>query len=324
MKRILVTGADGFSASHLLALLRQAENIRIEGTVLNDNPHGALLDRIFRGDISEPGYLSEVVLDSRPDHIYHLAAVVPISQVRSDFPRALRTNVEGTYRLLEAVSNGAPKARMLVVGSSDEYGTISPEQIPLCELDTFSPANEYGVTKVAQELLGRLYQRERNIHVLFTRTFNITGPGQPADFVCSSFAMQVAKCIRCGGGSIRVGNLDVRRDILDVRDAVAAYRTIMEEGSPGTVYNVCSGEAVSLNWILEALLELAGVPIAVERDEGRVRKVDIPYLVGSNNRIRGLGWRRAIPMRDTLQDLLTYWEANLPEDIRCNRPVSRQ
>lgn len=308
MKNILVIGADGFSSSHLLPDLRGEGGVRIAGTVLRESPAERWLDRTFRGDVLDGAFLREVVHRTGPDHVYHLAAVVPVVQVGRDFPGALRVNVEGTWNLLEAVFEEAPNARVLVVGSSDEYGGRRREEMPLREADTFSPVNAYGVTKVAQELAARLFQRERGLRVIFSRTFNFTGPGQPQEFVCSSFARQVAWCRRNGGGTIRVGNLEVYRDFLDIRDVVAAYRLLLEKGTPGRVYNVCSGEPVSLRRILDALIAMAGVPVTIERDEDKVRKVDIPYLAGSNERLRGLGWERKYGLEDTLADLLRSWE----------------
>ena len=309
MKTVLVTGAGGFTATYLLPLLRSEEGIGICGISPEQSHSDRYLERAYRGDVLDAEFLRAVVRDVAPDRVYHLAAVVPIAEVNRDFRHALRVNVEGTYNLLEAVAGEAPGTRVLIVGSSDEYGGRSREEMPLSEADGFAPVNGYGVTKVAQELLARLFHQERGMPVLFTRTFNFTGPGQPPEFVCSSFARQVASCRLRAGGTIRVGNLDVSRDFLDIRDAVSAYRVIMEKGSPGRVYNVCSGEAVSLRWILETLRDLAGVPITIERDEGRMRKVDIPYLLGNNDRLRELGWRRKIPIVETLRDLLRDWES---------------
>lgn len=308
MKRVLVTGAEGFTASHLLPLLRLEDGIRVSGILFRERAAEGLLDEVFRGDILDGPFVRQVVRETRPDRVYHLAAVVPVAQVRGDFPGALRVNVEGTYHLLEAVAAESPGARVLVVGSSDEYGSRSHDEMPLQETDVFSPVNEYGVTKVAQELLARLYHRRRGIALLFTRTFNFTGPGQPPDFVCSSFARQIARLRRLGGGTIEVGNLDVERDFLDIRDVVMACRTILEKGVPGRVYNVCSGVAIPLWRILDILREMAGVPVEVKRDAGRVRPVDIPYLAGDNGRLRGLGWERSYPLEETLKDLLRFWE----------------
>lgn len=304
LKTILVTGADGFSARHLLPLLRRDPGIRLVGISLGPAPAEEYLDRSHRGDILDLEFLDSVLRSERPEQVYHLAAVVPVTRVRSDFPRALRVNVEGTYLLLEGIFRHVPSARVLVVGSSDEYGRRHPEEMPLKEADSFSPANEYGVTKVAQELLARVIAKERGIPVLFTRTFNFTGPGQPADFFCAAMAEQVSRCMRAGGGTIRTGNLDVERDFLDIRDAVGAYRIIMGKGEPGCIYNVCSGEPVSLRRILGLLIGMSGVSIRVEQDETRVRKVDIPYLAGCNDRLRGLGWRREHTLEGTLRDLL--------------------
>ena len=308
MKRTLVTGADGFTASHLLPLLRSGDRSLLFGTSLVSSPRAPLLDGIFVGDVLDDGFLRKVVRDTHPDRVYHLAAVVPVPLVRKDLPHALRVNVEGTYRLLEALSDEAPEARLLIVGSSDEYGVRPREEMPLRELDTFSPANGYGLTKVAQELLGRQYHRERGLPVVFARTFNFTGPGQPADYVCASFARQVEACRRKGGGTIRVGNLDVERDFLDIRDVVRAYKVLMDHGATGQVYNVCSGESVPLRRILDALRAMAGVDIRVERDEARIRTVDIPYLFGDNSRLRSLGWERKYPLEETLRDLLRSLE----------------
>ncbi len=308
MKRILVTGAEGFTASHLLPLLRQEGEGRVYGILYGESPAVEWLRKSYRGDILDGPFVRKVIRETSPDRVYHLAAMVPVTQVREDFPGALRVNVEGTFRLLEALAAEAPRARILLAGSSDEYGYRGRDEMPLREADVFSPVNEYGVTKVAQELLARLYHRNRGMDLLVTRTFNFTGPGQPPDFVCSSFARQIAPLRPRGGGTVAVGNLDVERDFLDIRDVARAYRVILEEGVPGSVYNVCSGEAVPLRRILDILRETAGVPIEVKRDEGRVRPADIPYLVGDNGKLRGLGWHRRYPLEETLQDLLRFWE----------------
>lgn len=308
MKTVLVTGAGGFSSSHLLPLLRSEGRVRICGISPTESPAERWLDRAYRGDVLDAEFLRAVVGEARPDQVYHLAAVVPIALVNKDFRHALRVNVEGTYNLLEALAGEAPGApRVLLAGSSDQYGGRGREEMPLSEAVSFSPVNGYGVTKVAQELLGRLYCKERGMKILFTRTFNFTGPGQPPEFVCSSFAQQVESCRLRGGGTICAGNLDVSRDFLDIRDVVSAYRLIMEKGSPGEVYNVCSGEAVSLRWILDTLREMAEIPVRVELDASRVRKADIPYLQGDNTRLRNLGWKRSIPLRETLRGLLLDW-----------------
>lgn len=307
MKTVLVTGAGGFSSSHLLPLLRSERCVRICGIFPAESPAERWLDRVYKGDVLNAEFMRAAVREAQPDQVYHLAAVVPVALVDKDFRRALRVNVEGTYNLIDALAAEAPRARVLLVGSSDEYGGRRPEEMPLFENDVFSPVNGYGVTKVAQELLGRLFCKERGMRILFTRTFNFTGPGQPPEFVCSSFARQVELCRLQGGGTIRTGNLDVSRDFLDIRDVVSAYRLIMEKGNPGEVYNVCSGEAISLRWILDTLQEIAGVPVFLERDETRVRKADIPYLVGDNGRLRDLGWERKVPMVETLRELLRDW-----------------
>jgi len=314
MRNVLVTGAEGLAASHLLPLLRREGGARIFGTSLVESGVDRLVDRAYRVDILDRDSIRKVVRESTPDHVYHFAAVVPVSRVNADFAYALRVNVEGTYNLLESISEVAPLAKVLIAGSSEEYGARGREDMPLTETDVFSPTNAYGVTKVAQELLARLSEKGKGMRIFFTRTFNLTGPGQSPEFVCSSFAQQVALCRLRGTGTIRVGNLDVERDFLDIRDVVRAYRTIMEKGTLGLLYNVCSGEPVSLLRILDTLRSLAGVPIAIEQDEKRVRKVDIPYVVGSNKRLCGLGWERTFTMEETLRDLLNYWDDRCLED----------
>jgi GDP-4-dehydro-6-deoxy-D-mannose reductase len=280
--KILVTGSRGFTASHLLPLL--------DGDVLD-----------HKGDILSP-YFADVVQEFAPDRIYHLAAVVPIAEVREDFQHAFRVNVEGTRLLLEATLRYVPKARVLIVGSSDEYGYQSALE-PVRESARFNPVNEYGVTKAAQEMLAKIYQRRHNMDIVFTRTFNFTGPAQPESFVCSSFAHQFEGCSRTGDTVIRTGDLDVVRDFTDIRDVVKAYTVVMEKGVRGMAYNVCSGKGIRLKHIVAVLRMISGVRAETKMMDAMVRKSDAVYLVGDNSRLKELGWTPTYSLEQTLSDL---------------------
>ncbi|MBI2080707.1 MAG: GDP-mannose 4,6-dehydratase, partial [candidate division NC10 bacterium] len=227
-------------------------------------------------------------------------------------------NAGGTVSLLEAAAAAAPGARVLVIGSAEAYGEVEEDDLPLTEDRPLRPLTPYGLSKAAAEKVALFYARSRGLPVLVARAFNHTGPGQEPTFVCSDFARQIAR-IEAGltGAVLRVGDLTARRDFSDVRDVVRAYDLLLEKGTPGETYNVCSGRAWSIGEILEILRGLAGTPIAVEADPTRGRSEDVPVLVGSFAKLEAAtGWRPAIPLPRTLKDLLDSWRAVVEKEAR--------
>jgi len=218
-------------------------------------------------------------------------------------------NLLGQVNLMEALRRLDLQPSVHIACSSEEYGKAPPEAMPLGEGSGFKPCSHYAVSKVGQEVLGLMYYEAFEWRVMVTRGFNQAGPGQAPDFVISSFARQIAQ-IEAGKCEpvMKVGNLEAKRDFMDVRDTVRAYRLIMEKGTAGASYNVCSGKAMAVSEILDILLEISGAEITVERDECRQRPSDIPLLLGDNSKLREqTGWEPAIPIEKTLADTLEYW-----------------
>lgn len=311
---VLITGITGFVGGHLAqALAAGPEAPPVAGTSFPQAPPEGSAG-IHYLDLRAECDVRDLVGRVRPDRIYHLAAV---SNVRSSWlsrRETLETNVLGTQNLLEAVRLEAPRARVLFVSSSDVYGAAADGEAPLGEDATVRIVSPYAWSKAAGEALCGFYGRIEGLDIVIARPFPHTGPGQAPDFVCGDWARQVVRMERGEAEPVlRVGNLEVRRDFSDVRDVVRAYMALMDRGRSGQTYNVCTGRAVSLREILEFFTGAArlgpggagGPAIRVEVDPSKLRKTDVPRLVGDNAKIVSeTGWRPRIPIRETLGDLL--------------------
>jgi GDP-4-dehydro-6-deoxy-D-mannose reductase len=210
-------------------------------------------------------------------------------------------------------TNTGTPIRLLAVGSADVYGPVDDQSLPLVESRLPNPPSPYALSKLLQEQCCSQYALLYDVDVVMTRSFNHTGAGQTDTFVLSSFARQIAE-IKAGtrDATVRVGNVDVRRDFTDVRDVCRAYTLLLEKGRRGRIYNVCSGVSHSLRELLEKLAEIAGIEIKIEVDKSCLRAVDIPELYGDNTRLAtDTDWRPEIPIEDTLAALLHYWSQSL-------------
>ena len=239
----------------------------------------------------------------------HLAGQSSAARSFEDPAATFEANVTGTRNLLEAARAGAPAARLLIVGSSEVYGP-QPEGSRAGEETPFAPVSPYAASKAeADRLAEASAQGEPGLDVIRARAFSHTGPGQSAVFVVPAFAQQIA-AIEAGRREtvLRVGNLEVMRDVSDVRDVMRAYIALLDHGTRGAVYNVCRGEGVKLTEVVRRLVGLARVAIRVEVDPARLRPADIPWLVGDPSRLaRDTGWRAEIPLEHTLADVLEEW-----------------
>lgn len=290
---ILVTGARGFAGSHLVEELARA---------------GA---DVIAWDRAEVNLIDAAALDAavaaiRPAAVCHCAGAPHVGQSWADTAAVLETNVIATANLLDAVRRFHPGCRFLNIGSATIYRDADE---PLTEGHPLGPASPYAVSKLAQEMAATRAHRDDGLDVVQTRSFNHTGPRQTAAFAAPAFARQVA-LIEAGLADpvIRVGNLEARRDLSDVRDVARAYHLILQHGVTGTVYNVCSGEARSIQAVLDGLCARSGVAVRVEHDPALFRPNDTPVLVGSNDRLRAdTGWAPAISFDRMLDDLLAFW-----------------
>jgi GDP-4-dehydro-6-deoxy-D-mannose reductase len=312
--RVLITGITGFAGSHLAELALQQPGVDVYGTLrqrsrLENIQHLTGDLRLVECDLRDPFSAQEAIAETKPDRIFHLAAqsFVPTSWTAPQ--DTIMTNVLGQLNLLEAVRRQRPEARVQLACSSEEYGLVRPDEGPLDENSPLRPLSPYGVSKVAQDLLGYQYHASYGLHTIRTRAFNHTGPRRGQMFMTSSFAKQVAEAeTGLRPPILRCGNLDARRDFTDVRDMVRAYWLSLERGEPGEVYVIATGTSYSAREVLTALLEMARLPIEVQIDPSRLRPSDVPILVGDARKFRArTGWKPEVPFSKTLADLLDYW-----------------
>lgn len=301
----LVTGGAGFAGSHLIEHLLDggapvAAWSRGGGRPPAAAPSGVRWTAV---DLLDRDAVREAVAALRPSVIYHCAGVAHVGNSWTDPVQPLRVNVIGTHHVLEAVREAGLACPVLVTGSALVY---RPSSEPIAEDDPLGPADPYGVSKLAQETLAI---RAGGVAVFVVRSFNHAGPRQSDAYVTSSLARQVAE-IEAGRREpvLRVGNLEARRDITDVRDTVRAYPLVVSRGRVRRPYNVCSGQAYRVRDLLHALVGMSSTSIGIEVDPARLRPSDIPSLSGSRARIsEDTGWEPRIPIDRTLRDLLDYW-----------------
>jgi len=305
--RCLITGVTGFVGIHLAELL-SASGHEVFGASWPEVPPPGR-PRVWQCNIMDAVGLRNLVEEARPEWVFHLAGMSsPIDSLTSPRP-VYEINFLGTLNLLEAVQKAVPQARVLLVGSIQCYGSPQAGDLPLTEKLPFAPRSPYAVSKAAADLLGFQFFINHNLPVIRIRSANHTGPGQPASFVCSDFARQIA-AIEMGAAApeLHVGNIDVCRDFCDVRDVVRAYAALAEKGIPGEAYNAGSGRAVPLKVIVETLISFSSRSIQVIRDRQRARADDVKEEYASIDKlVAQTGWTPQYDLATTLRDLYEYW-----------------
>jgi len=289
--RALITGSVGFVGPWLCRHLRECGDEAVE-----------LPEQV---DIRDLDGLSKAVAEAAPEAIYHLAALSSVRQSWDDPAGTFAVNALGTLNLCGAAAALTRPPRVLLVSSSEVYGNVPAASLPVGEDYPFNPVTPYAASKAAAELVGLQAWLGRGLEVVRVRPFNHTGPGQTVSFVVPALASQVAKAAAGRASQIAVGNLQVRRDLTDVRDIVRAYRLVMQKGEPGGVYNVCRGESVLIADVLQRLMALAGVDVPVVIDPERVRPVDLFEQVGDPGRlVRLTGWQPVVTLDESLKEVL--------------------
>jgi GDP-4-dehydro-6-deoxy-D-mannose reductase len=279
--RVLVTGSSGFVGRHLCRFLTAIG----DDVVACPGPEGP--DSL---DVTDREAVQNSIRRAQPEGIVHLAAMSSVAWSHANPAEAFLVNSLGTANVLQAVREVAPNARLLLVGSGEMYGRIT-EGHRAIEDDRLQPVSPYAASKCAGEILGRQFASSYDLKVVCSRPFNHLGPGQSPHFVVPSFAQQIAE-VKMGKRDplIEVGDLTPVRDFLHVGDVIRGYRILLERGEQGAVYNVCSGEPLSIKDLLEQLFDIAGVRLEVRIDPTRLRPVEIPWLVGDNSRLLATGW----------------------------------
>ena len=312
--RVLITGITGFVGSYMAeyALARGAEvfgSSRWRSKTENIE-HLRSKITLIESDLRDLSSVRNLLETTSPDYLVHLAAQSFVGASWSTPAETLSTNIISQVNVLEAVRGLKMSPRFLAVGSSEEYGLVSEDELPIRETNALRPLSPYAVSKVAQDMMGYQYFRSYGLPIIRTRAFNHEGPRRGEVFVTSNFAKQVAE-IEAGlrDPVVYVGDLKPRRDYSDVRDIVRGYWLLLERGEPGEVYNLCSGRSWAIQQVLDFLLEQSTVKgITVKTDPTRLRPSDVMVLEGDPSKIeKAVGWKVAIPFERTLRDLLGYW-----------------
>lgn len=308
--RVLVSGCSGFLAGYLIDDLKKKSDHLIYGVTEIENIEipGCI---VFQADIRNQERIWEVIKEVKPDIVYHLAALSNVGFSWKNPKETYEVNIIGSSNLIEAVSLFCPRSRIILMSSAELYGNNT-----LRKIDENAPVvikNPYALSKYAMEMVGDLYVASREMDIIKIRAFNFTGPGQNHHFVCSDFAYQIAR-IESGTveAKLQVGNLSAVRDITDVRDISRYLCAIADKGKSGCVYNLCSGQARSIQEILNILLSYSTVRIDVVEDPKKFRPIDTPVLEGDCTLIRRqFGLSPQFELEQTLHDILQYWRSNL-------------
>ncbi len=326
--KVLITGITGFVGSHLAELCLQKSDVKVCGTVrtrsrLNNVSHLIPRLELHECDLRDPFSVQKVLAEVAPDYIFHLAAqsFVPASWKAPE--ETISTNILSQLNIFEGLRQLKLETRVQIACSSEQYGLVHSDELPINEDNPFRPLSPYGVSKVAQDLLGYQYHASYGLHIVRTRAFNHTGPRRGESFVTSSFCKQVAE-IEAGRSLpvLRCGNLDARRDFTDVRDMARAYWLALEKGEPGEVYVVASGTAYLIREVLDTVLANTRCSIKVENVPELMRPSDVPVLLGDATKFRNLtGWAPQIPFAKTMSDLLDYWRMVITEEAACKSLV---
>lgn len=311
--KALITGVNGFVGEYLASYL-QTQNIDVHGTIVigeckNPDVHVRYMD------ILDEKQTLEVISEIQPDYIFHLAGQANVGLSWKEPVMTVKVNAMGTVNLLEAVRKSVPNARILVIGTSDQYGIVSADMCPLKESMPVNPKSPYALSKTMQEQASKFYTHEFGLNIILVRAFNHIGPMQNTGFVIPDFASKIARVELGLSQKIAVGNLNASRDFSDVRDIVRGYYMLMKGGKTGEIYNIGSGKAVKISELLEILLSMAKTKVTVEEDPMKMRPSDAPIIYGDCTKIfNDVGYKPEIDIHKTLEEILGYWRIRIAEE----------
>ena len=338
MRKILITGANGFIGSHLIdyCILKDYEIYALERhnqlyKNLSHFTNGKLSFSeeekqdffgesikiptikknliILECDVKNSLLVEKIIKEVKPNFLFHLAAQPYIIPSWEDPVDTIETNVVGTINIFESIKKFNLKTKVILACSSTEYGSSAQNNKPLKETDLLLATHPYGISKITAELLARQYFINFGIEIVNLRFFNQTGIRRVND-APSDFVRKVAQ-IELGlkDPVIQVGNLDPYRDFTDIKDSLDAIWLAATRGKPGESYNVCSSKKIQIRRLLDICLSFSKQKIKIKENvQHKMRKTDEDVITGDNSKIkRELGWQPIIPIETTLQEMFEYW-----------------
>ena len=317
--RALITGITGFAGSHLAEyILANHPDTEVYGIMRWRSRTENIQEieeriQLIECDLRDATSVKALLGRVRPDKVFHLAAQSYVPSSWNAPAESLTTNVLGQLNIFEAIRELEIEPWIQIACSSEEYGLVHEDELPIKETNPLRPLSPYAVSKIGQDYLGYQYHKSFGLKVVRTRAFNHDGPRRGEVFVSSNFAKQLIEVEKGKKPAVlHVGNLEARRDFTDVRDVVRSYWLATERCEAGEVYNICSGKAYSIQEVLDRLIELSGVQVKVETDPSRLRPSDVPVLLGDCTKFKkATGWEPEIPYEKTLADMLEYWRESV-------------
>ncbi len=327
MKKILITGISGFAGGHFARFLAtNRKGIEVYGISRSkpawdfvENGYELLQNINFlQADMGDNPRIQSIICDIEPDYILHLAAQSSVAESWRTPASSFINNISGFMNVIETVRLYGIPAKILSVGSAEQYGIVTRNDLPLTEKTGMHPANPYAVARVAQEQLAKIYVDGYGLDICCTRSFNHCGPGQSDRFVVSSIVKQLVMITQGKqDNGIHIGNGSIVRDFLDVRDVVAAYGLLLEKGPRGEVYNICSGRGYVIRDIITILSDIYKTDIQIHEEKSQFRPIDNPQIIGSNEKImHDLGWHPKVSFEESLQDMYDYWFTALSHELK--------
>ncbi|MEN6490071.1 MAG: GDP-mannose 4,6-dehydratase [Smithella sp.] len=316
MKKYLITGFSGFVSRHFLQYLEDNEiRALIKGIDVRSPDFGKENFKHVKFDFEKVNLLNkakveDVIFEFHPDYILHLASFSSVAFSWKEPIVSFNNNVNIFLNLLEAVRKLNLSARILSVGSSEEYGNVEEKYLPLRESQTTQPVSPYAVARLSQELISKVYVDGYGLDIVMTRSFNHIGTLQRDVFVIPSFARQMVDIKKSAkqSGELVTGDTSIIRDFTDVRDVVSAYYLLLNEGRASEIYNVCSGVGTSLNEMIRIMGNILDIDVNIRVDRNLIRPNDNKIIIGSNEKIKTeLGWHPNITVEQSLNDIIDYW-----------------
>ncbi len=320
MEKYLITGSSGFVAMHFVNYLErnkirsQILGVDIEEQAIDTQDFKFVEYMSIKVDMLDLKKINSILSTFKPDYVLHLASFSSVSYSWKDPVLSFKNNTNIFLNLVETIRRLGIKCRIISIGSSEEYGIVNKNDVPIKESNNLSPNNPYAVARVSQEMLSMLYADGYDLDIICTRSFNHIGPYQKEIFAVASFAKQLVEIKRRNSFNekLSVGDISIIRDFVDVRDVVRAYDMLFRNGKKGEIYNISTGKGYSLKNVIDKMCEILDISLEIEKKNNFIRPVDSKIIIGSNEKIKKeIGWTPNYNLEDSLENVIRYWESIL-------------